>query len=84
MENVFERSYVLEVSSPGLDRLLTTRRDFERKIGRPIRLWIDENGTTLEKAGELSGVDETGLRLKTSGGEKFFSFGAIRRGKEAV
>jgi ribosome maturation factor RimP len=84
LENVFERSYILEVSSPGLDRLLTTRRDFERKIGRTIRLWVDENGATFEKTGELSGVEETGLRLKMPGGEEFFGFGVIRRGKEAV
>jgi len=84
LENVFERSYVLEVSSPGLDRLLTTRRDFERKIGRTLRLWIEQNGTTLEKAGELLAVEESGLRLKTFGGEEFFGFEVVRRGKESV
>lgn len=84
LENVFERSYVLEVSSPGLDRLLTTRRDFERKIGRTIRLWIDGNGSILEKAGELTAVEENGLRVKTPGGEEFFGFDVIRRGKESV
>jgi ribosome maturation factor RimP len=30
--------YVLEVSSPGLDRPLRTRRDFARLVGRPVEV----------------------------------------------
>ena len=35
-ENVIEGHYVLEVSSPGLDRPLRTDRDFERVIGKEL------------------------------------------------
>ncbi|MBI4355548.1 MAG: ribosome maturation factor RimP [Candidatus Omnitrophica bacterium] len=35
---LFEEPYTLEVSSPGLDRPLVTRRDFERVLGRRIEV----------------------------------------------
>jgi ribosome maturation factor RimP len=35
-ENVIEDHYVLEVSSPGLDRPLKTDRDFDRVIGKEL------------------------------------------------
>ena len=35
-EDVIEGHYIIEVSSPGLDRHITTDRDFERAMGRPL------------------------------------------------
>lgn len=37
-ENVIEEHYVIEVSSPGLDRPMKTDRDFERQMGREIEV----------------------------------------------
>ena len=37
-EDYIEGSYVLEVSSPGLDRPLRKDRDFERSIGREVEV----------------------------------------------
>ncbi len=85
LENVFERAYILEVSSPGLDRPLVSRRDFERKVGRAVRIWLTENGTTLEAAGKLLTVTEDGLLVRTEKeGEKKFSFSTIVKGKEIL
>jgi ribosome maturation factor RimP len=36
---VLESAYVLDVSSPGLDRSLTTPQDFRRAIGRTLRVF---------------------------------------------
>lgn len=33
-------SYLLEVSSPGLDRPLVTERDLKRALGKPVRLFL--------------------------------------------
>lgn len=33
-----EQSYVLEVSSPGLDRVIKKDKDFERFAGKPVKL----------------------------------------------
>ena len=84
LENVFERAYILEVSSPGLDRPLASRRDFERKLGRELRVWLSQNGQTLEVSGKLLAVGEDGLLLQTDAGEKRFSFETVVRGKEIL
>jgi len=84
LENVFERAYILEVSSPGLDRFLTSRRDFERKKGRPLRLWVEDGVKTIEATGELSAVTEEGLRLCANGEEKFFPFTVVKKGREII
>ena len=36
--NIIEEHYVIEVSSPGLDRPIIKRRDFERVLGKDIRV----------------------------------------------
>ena len=84
LENVFERAYILEVSSPGLDRPLVSRRDFERKIGRAVRVWFTENGGTREAAGELLDVGDDGLLLQTDEGEQRFPIEKIVKGKEVL
>lgn len=45
-ENAIERAYVLEVSSPGLDRVVKKPRDYQRFAGKKvkIRLKVPENG----------------------------------------
>ena len=37
-ENLVESAYVLEVSSPGIDRPLEKLKDFQRNIGRKLRV----------------------------------------------
>jgi ribosome maturation factor RimP len=36
--DLFENGYALEVSSPGLDRPLTTPRDFKYRVGETVRI----------------------------------------------
>jgi ribosome maturation factor RimP len=68
--------YVLEVSSPGIERPLVRRRDFERFRGREIAVLaktaLPGGGKRLE--GELLGIteDEGGerIRLRTADGEE--------------
>ncbi len=52
-------AYILEVSSPGLDRKLFKESDYERFQGKKARLWLAqpvENQTLLE--GRLAGFGE--------------------------
>ena len=55
-----EASYVLEVSSPGLDFPLTQPQQFKRNLGRSLKLKL-QDGT--DKTGKLEDVTETGLGL---------------------
>ncbi|MBI1953090.1 MAG: ribosome maturation factor RimP [Candidatus Omnitrophica bacterium] len=64
-------AYVLEVSSPGLDRPLKTPLDFERMIGRRIKVStaVPVAGRR-ELAGELVNANEEAIQLKLDNGEK--------------
>jgi len=73
VEDPVKGSYVLEVSSPGLDRPLETQRDFERNIGRLARIVTKEkiDGQTFF-IGRLADAGEGWIRisLPAKGGEK--------------
>ena len=85
LENVFERSYILEVSSPGLDRPLVTRRDFERKVGWAVRIWFSQNGQAAEAFGNLLAVTDEGLLVRMENEEeRKFSFDMVMKGKEVL
>lgn len=55
-----EFSYVLEVSSPGLDFPLTQPQQFKRNVGRSLKVKL-QDGT--EKTGKLDEVTEAGLSM---------------------
>ncbi len=56
--------YSVEVSSPGLDRKLVTRRDFERAVGEVVRVRYRHQGTEQETSGLLTEVEEGALLLE--------------------
>ena len=58
-------SYLLEVSSPGLDRPLKHKRDFEKVAGKEIELFAKEpiNGKPFFHA-NVNSVDTEGVYLK--------------------
>jgi len=61
-------SYVLEVSSPGMDRALTKPADFERFTGRLAKVWTNqpvEEMSFLE--GRITGVESGSVRLELKG-----------------
>jgi ribosome maturation factor RimP len=61
-------SYVLEVSSPGMDRALTKPADFERFTGRLAKVWTNqpvEEMSFLE--GRITGVESGKVRLEMEG-----------------
>ena len=45
--NPIDGTYLLEVSSPGLTRPLKTDRDFERVVGKALRLVVDGLGVVV-------------------------------------
>lgn len=71
--------YVLEVSSPGVERPLVKRSDFERFRGREAKVKL--RGETL--MGVLGPVEGTGegwrVALETEGGTRWVDGGAIVR-----
>ncbi|GAA4307551.1 ribosome maturation factor [Nibribacter koreensis] len=53
-----EFSFVIEVSSPGVDFPLTTARQFTRNIGRNVKLKLADG---VEKTGEIKDAMEDGF-----------------------
>jgi len=58
-------SYILEVSSPGLDRPLKRKRDFERHMGEKVNITLLEEIEGKKKfEGKIFKVDEFSVTLK--------------------
>lgn len=79
VEDIIEGKYTLEVSSPGLDRPLTTVADFRRRVGETIRLTFKDEGRSVTE-GTLLKVDNEILTLETVEGELPFRYQEVLRG----
>ena len=59
--------YDLEVSSPGLDRLLRTEREYRWAMGKRVRCWLrggrDVQGRLIEVAGERFVIEREGEQV---------------------
>jgi len=78
-------SYLLEVSSPGLDRKLLKPADYERFTGRLARLWLNEaieNQKYFE--GRLAGYSEGVVKLNVREREIAVPFSVIRKANLVV
>ncbi|HEX9770615.1 MAG TPA: ribosome maturation factor RimP [Kiloniellales bacterium] len=74
--------YVLEVSSPGIDRPLTRLGDFERFAGFEARVELRVPVAGRRRfRGRLLGVDHDRIRLETEGEDIELSFDQIQKAK---
>ena len=66
-EEIIQQSYVLEVSSPGLDRPLVSTKDFQRCLGQLARIVLHQpiNGENVW-TGFIDAVDENDVVIRTS------------------
>jgi ribosome maturation factor RimP len=57
--------YILEISSPGMDRKLVKESDYERFAGRLAKIWLNEpfEGKTFLEA-RLAGIADGAVKLK--------------------
>ncbi|MFH0763425.1 MAG: ribosome maturation factor RimP [Candidatus Omnitrophota bacterium] len=64
-ENVIEEHYLLDVSSPGLDRPIATDKDFARSMGRALEVTTYEpiDGKRAH-AGKLIGMDKDNIVIE--------------------
>jgi len=74
VEDIFPGRYILEVSSPGLDRPLKTEKDFKRCIGRMVNISTSETIEEKNKfIGKVLDVTPWGVLLESEGGKKSFA-----------
>ena len=70
VEDLVPYSYLLEVSSPGLDRKLKRPEDFDRFSGRRVRIRLKSPlGRRRVLRGRLDGLREGTIRVAPDGGE---------------
>lgn len=64
-KDILQTRYIMEVSSPGLDRALKTRNDFLRCINRRVRFFLNEliNGK-IELEGLISKVENDSVYIE--------------------
>ena len=77
--------YILEVSSPGLDRKLIKPGDYERFAGRLARIWLNEpveNQKYFE--GRLAGYADGTVKLALKGREIAVPYAGIRKANLVV
>jgi ribosome maturation factor RimP len=78
-------SYILEVSSPGLDRKLIKPADYERFVGRLAKVWLNEpveNEKYFE--GRLAGYADGMVKLALKKREVILPFAGIRKANLVV
>lgn len=67
VENIYDGRYVLEVSSPGLTRVLYKKTQYEKFIGERIKVKTKEKINSSQNfSGILKNVTEDGISLVTS------------------
>ena len=79
--DVIESKYILEISSPGLDRPLLNDRDFRRRIGENVEILMTEEGQDKTVAGTLTGIHDNILYLSGEAGEIKVPLVDVRQGK---
>ena len=76
----FAGPYVLEVSSPGVDRPLTEPRHWRRAVGRLVEVPVGEATLT----GRVVAADDSGVTLDLDGDRRDVGWAALGRGKVQV
>jgi len=84
--------YILEISSPGLDRKLTKPADYERFVGRLAKIWTGEPvalepGSTASSKffeGRLAGYSDGKVQLEVKGRLIALPFAGIRKANLVV
>ena len=76
----FAGPYVLEVSSPGVDRPLTEQRHWRRAAGRLVKVPVD--GSAI--AGRVKKVGDNGVTLDVNGSLREVAWSALGAGRVQV
>lgn len=78
--DLFESGYTLEVSSPGLDRPLTTFNDFKYRLGEKVKISFSDKKKKKISA-EIIGVEDNNILLRDDNGEFKLALAEIEQAK---
>lgn len=69
-QNLIQNAYTLEVSSPGVDTPLQSKRQYIKNVGRNVKVWLADN---RKEVGKLEQVEDSHIVIQPEpkGKEKF-------------
>ena len=77
-------SYVLEVTSPGVDRPLTEPRHWRRSAGRLVRAALHDGGTVTGRVVEADADAAGAVVLEVDGAQRSLAYADVARGTVQV
>lgn len=80
-DDVVDGSYTLEVTSPGVDRPLTTMTQFDRNVGREVEVRHASGHTDTQTTGTIVAVDAERLTLQVGKDERHIPFDEVFEGR---
>lgn len=84
-KNILQERYILEVASPGLDRPLTTKKDFLRCMNKKVRFFLNE---LVEGERELEGIinnaDDEAVYIDSQGRVIKIPLSKINKAKQVI
>jgi ribosome maturation factor RimP len=84
VNDLVKEAYVLEVSSPGMDRPFRTDQDYQRSIGRTVRISYEDDGKILQLMGLLKEVDDQFVTVQQQGSDVRIGRDQIRRAQQDI
>lgn len=85
VNDLLKNAYVLEVSSPGIDRPLRTDHDYQRSVGRTVRITFEaEAGKVMQSVGLLTSVDNSAITIEKQGEIERIERDHIRRAQQEI
>lgn len=84
VEDPIGKAYHLEVSSPGLDRPLTTSRDFERNMGQKVTIIFKVGEETRNVTGLIAGVDDIKVTITVDGAPEEIALAEIVKARLVI
>ena len=81
VEDLFGRNYVLEVSTPGVDRPVRNLAEYKRFKGRLANVTLIKEGTNSNFDGRIKSVDGDVVMFDINGRDLKVNFNDIRKAK---
>ena len=78
-ENDFSENYLLEVSSPGLDRKFFYNDQYKNYLNESLKVTFFDSQNKKTIQGRLQGVDKTSIKLEIKEGPMQIAFSSIIR-----
>jgi ribosome maturation factor RimP len=82
---LFDGDYALDVSSPGIDRPLSTAKDFLRFIGKKITVYLSQPvGSRMEYQGMIEKVENNNVYLRYKDRDVEIPLGFINKAQQVI